>query len=172
MATYRSRNAFTLIEVLIVVVIMAVLAATIIPQFSSSTEDAKESALKFNMHSLRSQIEMYRVHHLGNYPEIQTVDGEGSLPQLYSATDSSGAYSSVGAAADSTHPYGPYINTEIPANPFTDSNAVVAVATAGVKPTAIVSGGAGWQYDVTTGAIWPNNSEYYSTTTETTTGAN
>ena len=43
------RKAFTLIEVLIVVVIMAILAATIIPQFSSSTQDAMESALKFNI---------------------------------------------------------------------------------------------------------------------------
>ena len=35
----RVRNAFTLIEILIVVVIMAILAATIIPQFTSSTDD-------------------------------------------------------------------------------------------------------------------------------------
>ena len=41
------RNAFTLIEVLIVVIIMALLAATIIPQFSSSTSDAKKSAVEF-----------------------------------------------------------------------------------------------------------------------------
>ncbi len=47
------RNAFTLIEVLIVVIIMAVLAATIIPQFSSSTTDAKISSLKFNLAALR-----------------------------------------------------------------------------------------------------------------------
>ena len=37
------RSAFTLIEVLIVVIIMALLAATIIPQFASSTSDAKRA---------------------------------------------------------------------------------------------------------------------------------
>ena len=37
----RRPSGFTLVEILIVVVIMAVLAATIIPQFSSATNDAK-----------------------------------------------------------------------------------------------------------------------------------
>ena len=40
MKTTERRSAFTLIEVLIVVVIMAILAATIIPQFTDSTKDA------------------------------------------------------------------------------------------------------------------------------------
>ncbi len=62
------RGGFTLIEVLIVVVMMAVLAATIIPQFASSTDDAKSSALKFNLHALRSQIEMYKLQHNGAVP--------------------------------------------------------------------------------------------------------
>ena len=43
---------------MIVVVIMAVLAATIIPRFSASTEDAKTSQLRFNVHTLRSQTEL------------------------------------------------------------------------------------------------------------------
>ena len=59
------RSAFTLIEVLIVVIIMALLAATIIPQFSTSTTDAKKSSLDFNLHTMRSLIEMYKVHHNG-----------------------------------------------------------------------------------------------------------
>ena len=63
MSRDRRRNAFTLIEVLIVVIIMAVLAATIIPQFSSSTNDAKNSSVVFNLQTIRSQIEMYKTHH-------------------------------------------------------------------------------------------------------------
>ena len=57
-----------LIEVLIVVIIMAVLAATIIPQFASSTKDAKASNLKFNLQTVRSQLEMYKEQHLSVYP--------------------------------------------------------------------------------------------------------
>jgi prepilin-type N-terminal cleavage/methylation domain-containing protein len=134
-------SGFTLIEVLIVVVIMAVLAATIIPQFSSSTTDAKQSALDFNTHSLRAQIELYRIDHNGLYPAITG----GDLPQLTSQTNSSGA-----AGTD----YGPYIVGELPKNPFNDSNVVVDG-----DGTGQVTGGAGWQYNATTGEIWPNNDE-------------
>ncbi len=141
------RRGFTLIEVLIVVVIMAVLAATIIPQFSASTDDAKESSLLFNMHTLRSQIELYRVHH-SSYP---TIDA-GALTQLTSSTNAAGVSGSgVG------FPFGPYITDDLPTNPFNSDNTVVAGTGA-----AEVAGGAGWQYDVATGGIWPNNPEYFA----------
>src|SRR5947208_15955523 len=110
----KRRSAFTLIEVLIVVVIMAVLAATIIPQFSSSTDDAKQSALKFNLHTLRSQIELYKLHHLGATPAITN----GALPQLTSATNATG----VVGAAGSQYPYGPYCLNSLPANPYTGNS--------------------------------------------------
>ncbi len=143
MITDRRRKAFTLIEVLIVVVIMAVLAATIIPQFSSSTRDAKESSLKFNVHTMRSQIELYKVQHLGSYPTISGDD----LPQLTSATNANG----VSGAAGPDFPYGPYME-EVPLNPFNDLNTVAA----GVGGPG--DGTSGWQYDENTGGIWPNHS--------------
>lgn len=142
------RNAFTLIEVLIVVIIMAVLAATIIPQFSSSTKDAKESSLQFNLHTIRSQIEMYKVHHLSKYPEFANFEVQMTKP------------SNVDGGDTAPTPYGPYFD-ELPANPFNGSNAIVAVATPGTEPDAIVGGGAGWQYDAGTGGFFPNNSEAY-----------
>ena len=146
----RNRNAFTLIEVLIVVVIMAVLAATIIPQFSASTEDAKDSALRFNLHTMRSQIELYKLHHLGNYPAVTAND----LPQLAGSSDASGAIGS-GAA----FPYGPYVEGDIPANPFDNSSSVASVVLSGAKPISDTGDG-GWQYDPATGDIWPNNASF------------
>lgn len=141
------RSAFTLIEVLIVVVIMAVLAATIIPQFSASTDDAKTSTQQFNTHTLRAQIELYRIHHTA-YPEIT----DAKLPQLTSSTSATGT---VGTGDG--FPFGPYITAELPANPFNSDNTVVAGIGA-----AEIAGGAGWQYDKDTGGIWPNNSEYFA----------
>lgn len=138
------RNAFTLIEVLIVVIIMAVLAATIIPQFTESTKDAKESSLKFNVHTLRSQIEIYKMHHLGNYPTVQG----GDLPQLTDVTDAAGTLDPSGA-------YGPYVaGGQLPANPYNDKNDVVEFA---APQPAIGDDSTGWQYNATTGDIYPNH---------------
>lgn len=150
------RGGFTLIEVLIVVIIMAVLAATIIPQFSASTKDAKESSVKFNMHTMRSQIEMYKTHHGGTYPT--TIDGNGSMPQLLLATDVSG--NTGNAVADGTHPFGPYLDHQLPANPFNNLSTVKAASLSGAKPET-GDNSTGWIYDSATGAIWPNNPEYY-----------
>ena len=144
------RNAFTLIEVLIVVIIMAVLAATIIPQFSSSTNDAKDSSLKFNLHTIRSQIEMYKVHHNGTVPALAKFTDQMTKP-----TDVDGNISGTNLI------YGPYFQGQVPANPFNGNNTLVAVATAGKEPTGVVAGGAGWQYDESNGGFFPNNAEYY-----------
>ncbi len=155
--TQVARRGFTLIEVLIVVVIMAVLAATIIPQFSSSTQDAKESSLKFNMHTLRSQIELYKLHHNGKYPDVIGDATTGYLPQLTKATNVNGEIGDPGP----NYPYGPYLDNDIPVNPFDGKNTVTQVNLGGQKPTGGSGTAGGWQYDPNTGAIWPNNPEYY-----------
>ena len=50
----RSEQGFTLVELLIVVIILAIMSAIAIPQFSSSTEDAKVSSLETNLAELRA----------------------------------------------------------------------------------------------------------------------
>jgi len=145
----RRPSGFTLIEVLIVVVIMAVLAATVIPQFANSTSDAKDSSLKFNLHTLRAQIELYKVHHDGVPPE---VDGAtGTLTQLLSSTNLAGT---VGTGAN--FPFGPYVLNELPRNPFTNSNAVREVTS--WPPSA--SGSGGWVYNAGTGQIAPDDPDH------------
>ena len=144
-----SRNAFTLIELLIVVTIVAVLAAVVIPQFSSSTEDASESLLQHNLRTMRAMIGVYEADHAGRYPSLARFADQMIL-----------ASNTTGGTTGET-PYGPYIRDEIPENPFNHSNKVAAVAAAGKRPTVVVAGGAGWQYDESNGAIWPNNREYY-----------
>ena len=151
----KGRAAFTLIEVLIVVVIMAVLAATIIPQFSTSTRDAKHSSLKFNLQQLRSQIELYKIHHAGNTP--------ATLDLLTKPTDV------TGATTGGSLPYGPYVQGGLPINPFTGS-AAVAAYTGATAPTAATAATGGWQYKAATGELWPDGNvpsgltaaEYYT----------
>lgn len=136
----KLRSAFTLVEVLIVVVIMAILAATIIPQFTDSTKDAKESTTKFNLHTMRSQVELYKAHHNGALPDA-------ALNKLTVATDIDG---NLGG------PFGPYLR-EIPVNPFTNSSTVTV--TTDNPPTAATAGG-GWLFNATTGGIWIDHIDY------------
>jgi len=139
-ANVRRRRAFTLIEVLIVVIIMAILAATIIPQFSDSTKDDKSSAVKFNLHTLRSQIELYRTQHNGTLPSA-------TLAELRVSTDAAGA---TGAGA--SFPYGPYLR-DIPVNPYTNQNTLTVITHDPARATD-VTGTGGWLYNTTTGGIW------------------
>jgi prepilin-type N-terminal cleavage/methylation domain-containing protein len=145
------REAFTLVEVLLVVVIMAILAATVIPQFTSSSDDAKKSALMFNLHTLRSQIELYKSQHGGTAPTLTS----GNLPQLLTGTNAEGATGTPGTS----YPYGPYLSNGIPSNPFSN-NVKTITATTGT-PSA-PSGTGGWLYDATTGQIWADTDGYFT----------
>lgn len=66
---YSSR-AFTLVEIMVVVVILGILAATIIPQFIGTTKDAKISAAKADVTELESAIERFNVH-MDRYPTTE-----------------------------------------------------------------------------------------------------
>jgi len=56
------RGGFTLIEIMVVVVIIGVLAATIIPSFMTTTHDAKVSAAKASIAELETALGMFNVH--------------------------------------------------------------------------------------------------------------
>jgi prepilin-type N-terminal cleavage/methylation domain-containing protein len=149
----RHSRGFTLIEVMIVVMIMAILAGALIPKLSSSTTDAKKSSLKFNAQTMQTQIQVYASEHNGSFPALATFVNQMTLP-----TDVNGL--TTGSALP--YNYGPYIQgTQLPTNPFNLSNAIVGVATQGQIPTAVVTGGAGWQYDSSNGGFYPNDVEYY-----------
>lgn len=153
MVCVRGPRGFTVIEVLIVVTIMAVLAAVIIQRTILCTSDAKQSTLKHNIHILETQLQLYRAAHVAEFPSIQN----NSLPQLVRSTNVEGKIGPSGP----DYPLGPYV-IDIPPNPFDGSSKVTAVQQPGVTPTGVVGNLGGWQYDETTGAVWPNHAEYYS----------
>lgn len=136
------RAAFTLVELLIVVVILAILAAAIIPQFTDVTNDARDSTADINLRVLRGQIQLYKMQHNGTAPGA-------TLVELTKGTTATGA--------DGTD-FGPYLQ-KIPANPFTNSSVVRASAT---NPPAAASGeeDAGWLYHAASGNVWLDNENY------------
>ncbi|MBK7654104.1 MAG: type II secretion system protein [Betaproteobacteria bacterium] len=164
-----AQKGFTLVELLIVAIILAVLAAIVIPQFSSSTADAKESALDADLNVMRSAIELYRAQHGGKYPGATVSSGltcttgtagTAAVNTSASLTDQLTKYSNAAGAtctgADTQTPYGPYLRKGIPAEPITGSTAI-AVSNAGV-PLAPAAATGGWAYDTVTGQIVMNSS--------------
>jgi general secretion pathway protein G len=147
------RRAFTLVEVLIVVVIMAVLAAVVIPQFSSSADDAKKATSEFNLSTLRSVIQIYKAQHNGRFPTFDAATQ--SLPTLVSKTR-------VDGTMDPTGTCGPYL-VEFPQNPFTGIGKVKVITGDPATSTDVTSGNTGgWLYNVSTGSIWLDSNPGYS----------
>jgi general secretion pathway protein G len=66
--TFRNRTgAFTLVEIMVVVIVIGILAATIIPKFVGTTHDAKVATAKANIAELDSALERYNVQ-MDTYP--------------------------------------------------------------------------------------------------------
>ena len=63
-----ARKGFTLIEVLLVVLIIAVLASIVVPRIAASAKDADEAKCDTNRANLISAIERYAIANQGTYP--------------------------------------------------------------------------------------------------------
>lgn len=158
---------FTLVELLIVVIILAVLAAIVVPQFTSATLDAKEAALDANLAAIRSAIELYQAQHNGKYPAGTAATGgacvgKGTGPinteqafkdHLLMYSDAAGNTCNLG---DSTFKYGPYLRKGIPADPIYGV-ATVTPSTAGTPLTSAANPGGGWLYDTRSGQFVMNS---------------
>lgn len=166
------QRGFTLIELLIVVIILAILAAILIPQVSSSTDDAKLAALDSNLNGLRSAIELYHAQHGGKYPGEAAATGAtcsvgavgaGAIDTASAVIEQLTLYSNAAGATctgpATQTPLGPYVR-KIPADPITNSAAIDA-KTAGIpltSGTGVVTGTTGgWAYDVKSGEIVMNS---------------
>jgi prepilin-type N-terminal cleavage/methylation domain-containing protein len=66
-------RAFTLIEILIVVVILGILAAISVPQFARAAEDSKLTATLVDLGKIRRAVQVYQTRHDAFLPPI--IDG-------------------------------------------------------------------------------------------------
>ena len=137
-----TKKGFTLVEILIVVIILGILAAIVIPQFSQASTEARISSLKTNLQTIRSQLLLYKMQHTGEaYPSV------ANLTQMTNCTDMAGAVNAVVPTNVPTTacPLGPYLQT-VPVNPITGLNTVRIT-------TAVFVGDetAGWVLNSTTG---------------------
>lgn len=64
------KTGFTLVEILIVVVILGILAAIVVPQFTSASNEAIKGALQTQLQTINTQVELFRVRNQGEYPDF------------------------------------------------------------------------------------------------------
>lgn len=164
---HYAAKGFTLIELLIVVIIIAILAAIAIPQFSNTSSDAQEAALDANLATVRSAIELYRVQHNNRYPSVAVstggectggTAGTGAVntelafrEQLTNFSNAAGQTCSVAAPG---FIYGPYLRT-MPNEPVTNSAALAIVTAANaVEPDAATGG---WRFNNVSGKFQMNS---------------
>jgi type II secretion system protein G len=75
----RVRKGFTLVEILIVVVILGILAAIVVPQFTNATQDAQGGNIQTQLETLNNQIELYRARSGATNADLATMFG-GATP--------------------------------------------------------------------------------------------
>jgi general secretion pathway protein G len=120
-------RAFTLVEILIVVIILGILAAIVIPQFANASSDARTTNLKTSLTNVRNQIEVFKCQHNETAPALA-----GMWVLLTGQSDTSEGNS---AAPTGTH-WGPYLQAA-PINPLNGQTGVSSAA---------VDVNAGWYY--------------------------
>ena len=168
----RKEEGFTLVELLIVVIILGILAAVAIPQFGSSTDDARLATLQSNLSTLRNAIELYKSEHNSVYPgEVSQADGTTATAQGGPGSTCSQAFvaqltlysdmAGVTSVGSSPGAKGPYMKKGVlPKNPFNDRDDVYCDKTLNDITTVNTDGSTGWLFYTQTGRFVANDGNH------------
>jgi general secretion pathway protein G len=126
----RLRGGFSLVEVVVIVIFLGVLAAIIVPQFTSADVNPRDKAVVGELHMIRAAIELYRAQHGDTLPDLS--NGWNPLVQQ----------SDADGGKTGTPLFGPYLPGP-PTNAVTGGNSITA------SPESAVD----WYWDASTGNV-------------------
>jgi general secretion pathway protein G len=129
----RNSRGFTLVEILIVVIILGILAAIVIPQFTNASNDARNNSVASTLQTMRGQIELFKIQH-GDLPPAQTA-----LTVVLTGKTNAADLTTVVA----TGTLGPYVQS-FPVNPVNGWSTVAAAPGASI----------GWVYTTAAGGAY------------------
>lgn len=139
-------RAFTLVEVILVVSILGILAALVLPTFQGHAAEARVSAAKDTLRTMRTQIALYEMEHDGVPPGY--VSGSeatiGTLQTQFVGTTALTGQASVSTVPAGPYQYGPYVQ-KLPENPYNNLSTIAYVAEAADFASA-ADGSTGWLY--------------------------
>lgn len=148
-----TRHAFTLVELLIVITILGILAAIVVPRFTSASVQTKENAMKEDLRRVRTQIELFKAQHNGLNPGEFFPSGPapsgGEFTMIFTRYTDVNGFASMVKSED--YRFGPYLPS-FPTNPMNGLSDVRVGAFDGES----FDGLTGWLYDPATGRFAPN----------------
>jgi general secretion pathway protein G len=127
----RKRSAFSLVELVVVVLIIGILAAVAAPRMFNTAGDARDSGTKASLGVIRDSIELYKAQN-GVYPPAATF-----------------------AVAVKPFINGAFPKVQTTLVPTANQNSTVVANTG--NPIATPAGTAGWAYNETTGEFVINS---------------
>ncbi len=144
MHAYRTKKSgFTLVEILIVVIILGILAAIVIPQFTNASTEARENSARSLVQTIRSQVELYKMQHGDLYP---TTNADADNP-------SGGTWEWGHMTGKSPAGYGPYLQ-QTPGNPLRNNASGVHIVDTDDAAPGSPAGTDGFVFSRETGKIW------------------
>ena len=148
----RKAKGFTLVEILIVVIILGILAAIVIPQFTSASQDARNNSLTSQVQTIRSQIELYKLQHTTDADELFS-DTTSDATQWSLLTSRTGKNSGTTTVAATDTACGPYLQT-MPVNGLNGKSKVLVNTTTTEATSGVIDATAGFVYNESTGKFF------------------
>ncbi|MEI8196416.1 MAG: prepilin-type N-terminal cleavage/methylation domain-containing protein [Phycisphaerae bacterium] len=131
----RNPRGFTLVEILIVVIILGILAAIVIPQFTNASNDARTNSVASTLQTIRSQIELFKIQHQDTPPTL-TALGANAAGSYWALMLTASTSVDTNVTAGTGAGLGPYLQ-QAPVNPLSKNSKVTSTATDAT---------AGWYY--------------------------